>query len=456
MHYPWWYVPVLTAPMLIAIISVLHVLVSHYAVGGGLFLAVETGYAHRTGNRALLDYLHRHAWFFILITVVYGAITGVGIWWTIGLASPLPTEVLIHTFVFGWAMEYVFFVIEIVSAFVFFYAWGRLDPRTHQVVGWLYAVSAWISLVLITGITGFMLNPGAWVESRNFWDGFFNPQFLPQVLSRTGGALLLASLYVYLHAAFFASDPALRNLLGTRSARPALLGAVLITLGGVWWYVALPASARAALAAASALNILMLLIFALTIVVFAMLYLGPYRHPGWVSPGFAILFLALGMAAFTAGEYIREAVRKPYVVYNVVMSNGIYPGETGSLRQTGYLEGGTWTKAYVAHAYPQAIDAGGRIDERALLRLPEADRRALGRILFQYHCNSCHSVAGYSGVRELTRGWTLQMLRDLAGHPEQVRYFMPPWAGTPEEASLLADFLRSVAPPAPPGMDYGR
>jgi len=442
--------------MLIAIISVLHVLVSHYAVGGGLFLVVEAGYAYRTGNRALLDYLHRHAWFFILVTVVYGAITGVGIWWTIGLASPLPTEVLIHTFVFGWAMEYVFFVIEIVSAFIFYYAWGRLAPRTHLIVGWLYAGSAWVSLVLITGITAFMLNPGAWVQSRNFWDGFFNPQFFPQVLSRTGGALLLASLYVYLHAAFFAADPALRNLLGARSARPALVGAVLITLGGVWWDLALPASARAALAAASALNILMLLIFALTVVVFAMLYLGPYRHPGWVSPGFAILFLALGMAAFAAGEYIREAVRKPYVVYNVVMSNGIYPGEIASLRQTGYLEGGTWTKPYVAGAYPQAVGPDGRIDARALLDLPAADRRALGRVLFQYHCNSCHSVVGYSGVRELTRGWTPPMLHDLVEHPEQVRYFMPPWAGTPEEASLLADFLRSVAPPAPSGMNYGR
>jgi AGZA family xanthine/uracil permease-like MFS transporter len=35
---------------------------------------------------------------FILLTVVYGAITGVGIWWTIGLASPLATEALIHIF----------------------------------------------------------------------------------------------------------------------------------------------------------------------------------------------------------------------------------------------------------------------------------------------------------------------------------------------------------------------
>jgi len=453
MHYPWWYVPALTAPLLIAIVAVLHVLVSHYAVGGGLFLAVEVGYAYRTGNRDLLAYLRRHAWFFVLLTVVYGAITGVGIWWTIGLASPLPTELLIHTFVFGWAMEYVFFVIEIAAAFIFYYYWGRLDPHTHQIVGWLYAASAWISLVLITAITGFMLNPGSWIAQGGFWRGFFNPQFVPQVLARTGGALLLASLYVYLHAAVKA-PPGLRNLLGARSARPALLGAVLIMAGGVLWYIFLPASAQVALAAASTLNILMLLIFALTAIVFVMLYLGPYRNPGWVTTGFAILFFVLGTAAFTTGEYIREAVRKPYVVYNAVMSNGIYPAEVPRLRAGGYLDGGVWTKAYVAGRYPQLLDPAGRIDRSRFGALPEEDQIRLGRVLFQYHCNACHAVAGYSGIRELARGWTPQMLRDVVEHPERVRFFMPPWAGTPEEAGLLVTYLESIAPPAPPGMRY--
>ncbi len=186
MHYPFWFVPGLTAPMLIAVIAVLHVFVSLYAVGGGIFLARDTAFAYRTGNREYLAYLRGHAWFFILITVVYGAITGVGIWWTIGLASPLPTEVLIHTFVFGWAMEYAFFILEIVSAFIFYYAWERLAPRVHTQIGWIYAVSAWMSLVLITGITAFMLNPGDW--QQNFWRAFFNPQFLPQTLARTGAA----------------------------------------------------------------------------------------------------------------------------------------------------------------------------------------------------------------------------------------------------------------------------
>src|SRR3989304_5341338 len=159
MHYPWWYVPFLTSPMLIALIAVIHVYVSMYAVGGGLFLAVETTYAYRTANSRYLAYLKDHTWFFILLTVVFGAITGVGIWWTIGLASPLATETLIHAFVFGWAIAGVIFVLEVVSAFIFFYYWGRLDPRTHQAIGWIFAGSACISLMLISGITAFMLNP---------------------------------------------------------------------------------------------------------------------------------------------------------------------------------------------------------------------------------------------------------------------------------------------------------
>lgn len=453
MHYPWWSVPALTAPLLIAIVAVLHVLVSHYAVGGGLFLAVEIGRAYRAGDEALLRYLRSHAWFFVLLTVVFGAITGVGIWWTIGLASPLATEVLIHTFLFGWAIEYVFFVIEIAAAFALSYGWGRLPPRVHQTVGWLYAIAAWISLVLITAITGFMLNPGRWATTGGFWTAVFNPQFVPQVLARTGGALLLASLYVYLHAAVKA-PPELRTLLGARSARPALLGALLVLSGGALWYLFLPASARAALEAASTLNLLMLLIFALTAVVFIMLYLGPYRNPGWVTTGFAILFFVLGATAFTAGEFIREAVRKPYVIYNVVLSNGIYPPEVPRLRAVGFLEGGTWTRAYVAARWPALLDRAGRIAPARLRDLPAAERVEVGRVLFQYHCNACHAVAGYSGMRALTRGWSRPMLRDLVEHPERVRFFMPPWAGTPEEAEALADYLAAVAPPPPPGMRY--
>jgi len=455
MHYPWWQVPFITAPMLIAAVSVLHVIVSHYAVGGGFFLAVETRYAYRHSRRDYLAYLKDHAWFFILVTVVYGAITGVGIWWTIGLASPLATEMLIHTFVFGWGMEYVFFVLEIASAFIFFYYWDKLRPKTHQTIGWIYAISAWISLVLISGITAFMLNPGGWPQRRDFWVGFFNPQFVPQTLARTGGAFLLTSLYVYLHASFRVKDADLRRLIEARSARPALVGSVLVVVGGVGWYAFLPASARAALAAATVLNVLMLVIFAVTAVVFVMMYWGPYRNPGWLSPGFAILFFACGLVAISTGEFIREAVRKPYIIYNVVMSNQILPEEIPTLRRVGYLESGTWTKAWVAAEYPQVMN-GEEIDEAKLLTLPEEDQVRLGEVLFQYHCNDCHAGRyGYSSIGYLTRGWTPEMIRALVEAPERAKFFMPPFAGTKEEAELLSKYVVSLAPPFPSGMYFG-
>jgi len=457
MHYPWWNVPLLTAPMLIAVISVLHVLVSHYAVGGGLFLAVETGFAYRTGNRAYLDYLHRHAKFFILLTVVFGAITGVGIWWTIGLSSPLATEILIRTFVFGWATEWVFFVVELTSAFLFLYFWGRLAEKTHVAIGWIYAAAAWISLVLITGITAFMLNPGAWAvdrEAQNFWTAFFNPQFLPQTIARTGGALLLSSLYVYLHASLTIGDARLRNMIASRSARPALLGAVCIVAGGLGWLYFLPPSAKTSLGAAAALNILVALIFALTIVVFALLYFGPYRNPGWLSPGFAASLCLFGVAAFSTGEFIREAVRKPFVVYNVVLGNQVLPEQVAELRKTGYLEGGWWTKRFVKKHYGHAI-VGGRIDGDRLLELPPEDRVALGEVLFQYHCNDCHAAAeGYSAVGPLLQGRPRDLVRSRIEHLDAV-LFMPPWCGTPQEAELLTDYLMSINPPRPPGMRLG-
>jgi len=423
MHYPWWYVPYLTSPMLIAAIATIHVFTSMYAVGGGIVLAGEVSHAYKVNNKSHLDYLRSHAFFFILLTVVFGAITGVGIWWIIGLSSPLATESLIHVFVFGWAMEYVFFVLEIVSAFIFFYYWGRLAPRTHRAIGWIYAISAYMSLVLITGITAFQLDIGSWTPDKGMWSAFFNPQTFPQIVARTGASLLMASLYIYLHAAFkLKHDINLRSLVETRTATWSMVGAVLVTIGGWWWYVNLPESSKAALAGASALNVLTALVFAASAIVFFMLYFGPHRNPGWINPGFAILYFVTGIAATSAGEFIRE--------------------------------GGVWTKAFVSSHYPQVIDPIGNIDSRRLLELPEGDQLTLGRVLFQYHCNDCHSERGFSGVSEYTRGWTEEMINTAVTHLDKAHYFMPPWCGTQEEAMLLTKFIKHISLNSPAGMRF--
>jgi cytochrome bd-type quinol oxidase subunit 1 len=390
-----------------------------------------------------------------LLTVVFGAITGVGIWWTIGLTSPLATEVLIRTFVFGWATEWVFFVVELVSAFIFLYYWGRLAEKTHVMIGWIYATAAWISLVLITGITAFMLNSGRWPfdpASHNFWVAFFNPQFLPQTIARTGGALLLSSLYVYLHASLTIRNARLRDMIASRSARPAMLGAILITVGGAGWYHYLPDTAAATLASAAVLNVLMALIFALTAVVFVLLYVGPYRNPGWLSPGFAASLCLFGIAAFTTGEFIREAVRKPFVVNGVVLSNQVLPKEVGRLRNDGYMLDGVWTKAYLVQNYPHLVASHKHewlFRPSELPNLSHGDRVALGRVVFLHHCNDCHAEElGYSAVGPLLQGRSREVVLDRIKRLND-NYFMPPWCGTDDEAKLLAEYLMTINPRRP-------
>ncbi len=108
MNYPVWDVA-FGAGLLIATVAIIHVFISHFAVGGGLFLVLTERKARRSGDAKLLDWIKFHSKFFVLVTVVFGVVTGVGIWFTIGLINPTATSDLIHIFVWGWAIEWVFF-----------------------------------------------------------------------------------------------------------------------------------------------------------------------------------------------------------------------------------------------------------------------------------------------------------------------------------------------------------
>ena len=180
MNYPAWDIP--ASGLLIAVIAILHVFVSHFAVGGGFYLVLVERRARRDGDAPLLDYAKRLSRFFILLTLVFGAISGVGIWFTIGLVHPQATSSLINTFVWGWAIEWTFFFVEIAAAMVYYYGWDRLSARMHMAIGWIYVAAAWLSLVVINGILTYMLTPGQWILTRGFWDGFFNETILAGAL----------------------------------------------------------------------------------------------------------------------------------------------------------------------------------------------------------------------------------------------------------------------------------
>jgi len=77
MNFPVWYLPTIGGGFLIALIAVTHVFVSHFAVGGGLYLVYSEKKGLREQDPGILAFTKRHAKFFLLLTMVYGSITGV-------------------------------------------------------------------------------------------------------------------------------------------------------------------------------------------------------------------------------------------------------------------------------------------------------------------------------------------------------------------------------------------
>jgi cytochrome d ubiquinol oxidase subunit I len=197
--YPFWNLA-LGGGVLIGIVAIAHVLVSHFAIGGGFAIAVIETLAVRRRNPAWRALAKRSSLMLILVSTVFGAISGVGIWVTIGLVQPAATSALIHNYVWGWAAEWGFFILEVVTALVYYATWEKVRPRTHLLIIWLYFFAAYMSLVIIQGILSFMLTPGRWVETHSFWDGIFNPSYLPGLVLRTGICLFLAGAYLTLAA----------------------------------------------------------------------------------------------------------------------------------------------------------------------------------------------------------------------------------------------------------------
>jgi hypothetical protein len=70
MNYPIWEVPFLGGAMLIGTIALLHVVVSHSAVGGGLLLVLTGRKARRENDTTVPDYVGRHSRRFLLLSVV--------------------------------------------------------------------------------------------------------------------------------------------------------------------------------------------------------------------------------------------------------------------------------------------------------------------------------------------------------------------------------------------------
>lgn len=421
MNYPIWQLDSFGGGLWIILIAVFHVYISHFAVGGGLFLVLAERKAERDGSGAMLDYVRGHAKFFLLLTMVAGSITGVGIWFIIALLNPAATSLLIHTFVFAWAMEWVFFLLEIVALFLYAYTFGRMKGGRHRLLGWIYFGSAWMSLFLINGIIDFMLTPGTWPQDGRFWSGFFNPSFWPSLAFRSFLSLIIAGLFGLVTATWL-KEAGLRTSMVRFCSRWLLLP-FLFFVASAWWYrMALPAELQAMVfqRMPSMQPFFDGLLIGSPILVVAGLLL-ILRLPAGVSRVLALVLLLIGQLYIGCFEFIREGARRPYIIRDVMYSTSIAKKDMERVQEQGILSLAQWVKH-------REITADNRL--------------AAGRELYNLLCLSCHAIGGpVRDIKKMAAPYTPNGLDAMISGMDAVHPAMPPFAGTAEERGALAAFI---------------
>ena len=421
MNFPVWDLQWAGGGLLIAMIAVFHVYIAHFAVGGGLFLVLTEHLAYRRNSPEILGYTKRHTKFFLLVTMVLGGITGVGIWFIISLVSPAATTSLIHTFVFGWATEWVFFLGEIISLFIYYYTFGRMGRRNHLTMGWLYFFFGWMSLFMINGIIGFMLTPGDWLATRSFWDGFFNPTFWPSLAFRTLIAIMFAGLYGFVTATW-EKDASLREAMVRYCALWLILPFALLLMSG-WWYIqVLPEGPKAMILGANPEIGPFLQGFVwISAVLFAGGLVMAIRMPAALKRPVAVTLLVIGLLYMGCFEWVREAGRRPYLIYGHMYSNALLTDTRDAVAAGGFLASSGWNRN-------QEVTADNMLDA--------------GREIFRGQCSSCHSIGGpLKDIRKLTAAFDQFGMESMIRGMGTVHAYMPRFAGTDQERAALAAYV---------------
>jgi mono/diheme cytochrome c family protein len=167
----------------------------------------------------------------------------------------------------------------------------------------------------------------------------------------------------------------------------------------------------------------------------------------WMKPrklhlALSLLIALSALATMGSFEFIREALRKPYVIAGYMYGNSLYvtpdAGDGGftveSIDQAGVLTAAKW----VEHRSPT-----------------DSTRLAAGKEIFRVECQSCHTQDKYRGLKQYLqrRGWNEATMHEMLGSLDLMHNgAMPPFAGTKPELDALTAFLAGVrAVSAAPG-----
>ncbi|PID41922.1 MAG: hypothetical protein CR981_02790, partial [Proteobacteria bacterium] len=137
--------------------------------------------------------------------------------------------------------------------------------------------------------------------------------------------------------------------------------------------------------------------------------------------GTAVLAMLAALIFFGSFEWIREAARRPYAINEVVYSNMLMKDQVAEISENGFLKSARFVKT-------REVDAETMI--------------TAGEEIFIHQCYACHTLDGFNNeIVAKTEAMSFGALRAYIRKIHQVRYFMPPFAGTDAEADALAAYI---------------
>jgi mono/diheme cytochrome c family protein len=224
---------------------------------------------------------------------------------------------------------------------------------------------------------------------------------------------MLAGIYALAVAAFLRPDKAKASLI-RYNALWAIVGLVIMLPTYRWYFNSIPEAIRTT--AAEAMPTVMARIsdgwwlgLALTVIVI----LFGLVIPRWYHWVVGVIVMALGLLCFGEYEWMREAIRKPYVIHGYMYGNAIEVSDVDHLKADGMLP----------HVAYRTGDDG-------------AD-------LFRRSCRSCHTMDGYKPLKPKFDGTDEPFIAAMVRGIGVMRGNMPPFAGPEPESHLIAAHIYS-------------
>lgn len=451
MDFPMFHLDWLNDRFLIAAIGILHVFINHaLAVGFIPYITwLEQKGVLNSGKNLITDLewdelIYKKMKVAFIITTTIGAMTGVGIWFSVALVSPNSIGSLIRVFYGAWFTEWIVFVTEVILILIYYLTWKNSNNSLkakvrHIKFGWFLSFFSWVTMAIIVAILGFMMDPGNWNNKQTLINGFLNPIYLPQLLFRTPTAMLVAGVFGMLLTTIFTKKGSqIRTDAVKYAGKWILLWTPLAIAGAVYYWNVMPSAMKDNLSTAVGTmefaqyyNLLKYFIIGAAFLSIILAFFA-YKLPKKIKFAYVIIPCILIFGFLGIFERVREFIRKPYVIGKYMYSNLLREEDYPLYKRDGILP-------YMTYA--------------SVSEITEENKVIAGRDIFMNTCSRCHT-ANPKGINSIIyvfermygfgKPLDENSMKAYIPNMHNGRTYMPPFPGNNKELDALVAYIKHI------------